>query len=113
MLGFLSSALLSPQVKFAKELKQLRGKLADLAKIENSRQLQTLDTLKKLREKPELEELVKNIEASALHIQFSREDGDLRELWACESATGVLTHGLVCRTRTAAGSRTRKCSRRR
>lgn len=60
-----------PRVKFAQELKKLKAKLADLAKIETSRQLQTLETLKKLREKPELEQLVKDIEVCFCGVFFS------------------------------------------
>ena len=49
-------------VKYEKELRTLRGQLAELEKIEACRGLQPLETVKKLREKPNIEQSIREIE---------------------------------------------------
>jgi hypothetical protein len=49
-------------VKNAKEITQIKRKLAELDKIENAKGLQSLETLKKLNAKPELEKQLKKLE---------------------------------------------------
>ncbi len=49
-------------VKYEKELRTLRAQLADLEKIEACRGLQPLETVKKLREKPNIEQSIREIE---------------------------------------------------
>merc|ERR1712216_442512 len=53
-------------VKNAKEIAQIKRKLADLEKIETARGLQSVETLKKLHAKPELEKQLRALEADNL-----------------------------------------------
>merc|ERR1719331_1355362 len=50
-------------VKNAKEIAQIKRKLAELEKIENAKGLQSVETLKKLNAKPELEKQIQRLEA--------------------------------------------------